>query len=78
MIIAAIGPGLQNVMLAVGVSAITTLARVVRASTLAATERAFVEPSRALGCSDLVIVVRHLLPNVFRAVILLATLGVPR
>jgi len=76
VIIAAIGPGLENVMLAVGISAVPTFARVVRASTLATKERAFVEASRALGCSDLVIVFRHVLPNILPPIIVLATLGV--
>lgn len=76
VIIAAIGPGLQNVMLAVGISAVPTFARVVRANTLAVKERAFVEASRALGVSDVAIVLRHILPNILPPLIVLSTLGV--
>jgi peptide/nickel transport system permease protein len=76
VIIAAIGPGLENVMLAVGISAVPTFARVVRGNTLSLKERPFVEASRALGASDVAIVLRHILPNLVPPLIVLSTLGV--
>ena len=70
----ALGPGLFNVMLALAMVGWTGLARVVRGSVLSIKEKEFVESARALGCSDLHIMTRHILPNVMAPVIVLATL----
>ncbi len=70
----ALGPGLFNVMLALAMVGWTGLARVVRGSVLSVKEKEFVESARALGCSDLHIMTRHILPNVMAPVIVLATL----
>ena len=70
----ALGPGLFNVMLALAMVGWTGLARVVRSSVLSIKEKEFVESARALGCSDLYIMTRHILPNVMAPVIVLATL----
>lgn len=70
----ALGPGLFNVMLALAMVGWTGLARVVRSSVLSVKEKEFVESARALGCSDLHIMTRHILPNVMAPVIVLATL----
>ncbi len=70
----ALGPGLFNVMLALAMVGWTGLARVVRSSVLSVKEKEFVESARALGCSDLYIMIRHILPNVMAPVIVLATL----
>ncbi|MGH2521905.1 MAG: ABC transporter permease [Anaerolineales bacterium] len=75
VIVAALGPGLQNVMIAVGISAIPGYARVIRGSTLSAKAAGYVEAGRALGCNELWIIFRHILPNVLPAIIVLATLG---
>jgi peptide/nickel transport system permease protein len=70
----ALGPGLFNVMLALAIVGWTGLARVVRGSVLSVKEKEFVESARSLGCSDLHIMTRHILPNVMAPVIVLATL----
>jgi peptide/nickel transport system permease protein len=70
----ALGPGLFNVMLALAIVSWTGLARVVRGSVFSVKEKEFVESARALGCSDLHIMTRHILPNVMAPVIVLATL----
>lgn len=70
----ALGPGLFNVMLALAMVGWTGLARVVRGSVLSIKQKEFVESARALGCSDLHIMTRHILPNVMAPVIVLATL----
>ncbi|GFO97556.1 dipeptide ABC transporter dipeptide-bindingprotein [groundwater metagenome] len=71
----ALGPGLFNVMLALAMVSWAGLARVVRGSVLSVKEKEFVESARALGCSDVYIMTRHILPNVMSPVIVLATLG---
>lgn len=70
----ALGPGLFNVMLALAMVSWAGLARVVRGSVLSIKEKEFVESARALGCSDVYIMTRHILPNVMAPVIVLATL----
>lgn len=70
----ALGPGLFNVMLALAMVGWAGLARVVRGSVLSVKEKEFIESARALGCCDLYIMTRHILPNVMAPVIVLATL----
>lgn len=76
MIAGTLGPGLRNVMIAVGIFAMPTYARVVRASTLSVKALEYVDAMRALGASDVRIVLRHILPNVSAPIIVLSTLGV--
>src|SRR5262249_2662312 len=75
-IVAVLGPNLANVMVAVGISAVPVYTRLVRASVLAAKANAYVEAARVIGCRDLAIMVRHILPNAFAPVIVLGTLGI--
>lgn len=73
-IIAALGPGLVNLMVAAGISSIPAFARIVRGSILTLKEREFVEAARALGGSGGRILFRHLLPNCLAPVIVQASL----
>lgn len=75
-VVGMLGPGLFNVMLAVGISSITGYARLVRGSVLSAKEQVYVEAARVVGCRDRRILFQHLLPNVVGPVIVLATLDV--
>jgi peptide/nickel transport system permease protein len=72
-LVASLGPGLRNVVIAVGVSSIPGFIRVVRASALQVRELMFVEAARALGVSSGSILVRHVLPNASAPVIVQAT-----
>jgi len=76
VIIAILGPGLGNVMIAVGIGAIPVYTRTVRASVLSVREQDFVEAARALGVSSWRIMTVHILRNVTAPIIVLATLGV--
>ena len=73
-IIAALGPGLLNLMLAAGISSVPQFARIVRASVLSLKEREFVEAARALGGGSNRIMFRHLLPNCLAPIIVQSTL----
>lgn len=72
---AALGPGINQVMIAVGIAGIPTFVRMVRASVLSARENLYVDAARALGASNLRIIGLHILPNVVAPVIVLATLS---
>jgi peptide/nickel transport system permease protein len=74
-IVAFIGPGLFNVVLALSIGGWVGYARLVRAQVLAVKEREFVEAARALGANNLRIVVRHILPNIIQPVIVQAAIG---
>lgn len=74
-IVSVLGPGLGNVMIAVGLSAVPGYARLVRATVLSAREHLYVEAARALGGRDGGILVRDILPNVVAPLIVTATLG---
>jgi len=75
-IVGMLGPGLFNVMLAVGIASITGYARLVRGTVLSAKQHTYVEAARVVGCRDARILSRHLLPNLVGPVIVLATLDV--
>lgn len=75
VIIAILGPSIFNLMIAVGISATPGYARLVRGSVLSAKENVYVEAAVAVGCSDRLIIWRHILPNVLAPVIILSTLG---
>jgi len=69
------GPGIFNLVLALSLGGWVGYARLVRAQVLAAREREFVESARALGASDLRVIVRHILPNIIQPVIVQAAIG---
>ena len=75
-IAAALGPGLFNLMIAVGISSVPRFARLLRASVLSVKEMEFVEAARAMGASDFRIIVLHILPNCCAPLIVQATLSV--
>jgi ABC-type dipeptide/oligopeptide/nickel transport system permease subunit len=74
-IVAATGPSLENVVIAVGVSSIPAYVRIVNGAVLDVKTRAFLEASRASGAADLRIIGRHVVPNILAPIIVLSTLG---
>lgn len=75
-VVAALGPGLYQVMIAVGVNQIPSFARLVRGSVLSVRKHEYVEAARAVGASDPRIMLRHVAPQVIAPVIVLASLDV--
>jgi peptide/nickel transport system permease protein len=73
-IIAALGTGLANVIVASAIFLVPQFARVVRGSVLTLKEMEFVTAARALGERDLTIVARYLLPNSLAPIIVQTTL----
>lgn len=74
-ILAALGPGLQNVILAVGIAGIANTTRVVRSAVLKEKHNVYIEAARCLGCNNLRIMFLHILPNVTAPIIIVATVG---
>jgi ABC-type dipeptide/oligopeptide/nickel transport system permease subunit len=76
VIISILGPSLINAILAVAVYTIPIFARFARGSTMALKEEPYIEACRAIGMSDLRILVRHVFPNIAAPLFALATLRV--
>lgn len=75
-IVAALGPELRNVMIAVGVGSIPSYARIVRASVLSIRDQEFIEAARAVGANDTRLILKHIIPNSLAPLIVQSTIGV--
>jgi len=71
-----LGTGLKSAMIAVGLASIPRFARLIRSSVLSIKEKEFVEAARALGQSNLNILLKHILPNCIAPILVQATLSV--
>ena len=74
-LVAFLGPGMSNLILALSITGWVGYARLVRAQVLAVREREFVEAARAMGATDLRILTRHILPNIIQPVLVQAAIG---
>lgn len=77
IIVAALGPTLVNIFVAIGLVSWVGLARLVRGQVLSIKEKEFVEAARAAGSSPFKIIAKHLLPNSLGPVIVTLTFGIP-
>ncbi|MDE3087888.1 MAG: ABC transporter permease [Chloroflexota bacterium] len=75
-IVAVLGPGLVNALLAIGIVSIPVYARLVRGSVLSVKEQDFVQASRSVGASPLRLLFRHILLNALTPIIVQGTLGI--
>lgn len=75
-IVAALGPGLVNVTIAVGIRGMPTFARLVRGQVMSVRGREYVEAAHALGSGDGRIIAKHVFPNILAPVIVLASLDI--
>ncbi|MBI2525664.1 MAG: ABC transporter permease [Candidatus Rokubacteria bacterium] len=74
-LMAVLGPGLLNVILALGVLGAAAASRVIRGATISVLQNAYIEAARAMGAGHLRLMLRHVLPNVAATIIILATIG---
>ncbi len=72
----ALGPGLFNLMVAVGITSIPRFARLMRASVLSIKNMEFIEAARAMGASHLRVILLYILPNCMAPLIVQSTLSV--
>ncbi|MBI4759574.1 MAG: ABC transporter permease subunit [Chloroflexi bacterium] len=75
-IIAVIGPGLENVIVAVGIFSVPMFARVTRGQVLSLKQQDYVLAARMMGAQDGRIMIRHLLPNALAPILVIATLRI--
>lgn len=69
-------PSIYNIMIVIGITRWTSIARYTRAEFLRIREQEFTEAARALGASDRKIIFRHILPNSLAPVLVAATFGI--
>ena len=74
--LAVIGPGIQNVFIAIGVLGWPSIARVFRSAILSVKENDYVDAARAMGASDARIIVRHIFPNSVASIVVYATMNI--
>ena len=74
IIVAALGPGLTNSMIAIGIVYTPQYARLIRGQVLSIRKADYVRAARALGASRTRLVLRHVLPNSFAPILVMATL----
>lgn len=75
-LVAVLGVSLQNVIIAVGISVVPVIIRLVRSSVLSLREEPYVEAARALGASDFRIITRHVFRNALTPVLVHGTLSI--
>jgi ABC-type dipeptide/oligopeptide/nickel transport system permease subunit len=74
--VAILGPGLINIVIAIGFFGIPVYTRLVRGSTIQAKGQVYVEAVRAQGARSLRILFRHILPNIVAPIIVISTLQI--
>jgi peptide/nickel transport system permease protein/oligopeptide transport system permease protein len=75
-LLAVLGPGLQNVFIAIGILGWPSIARVFRSSILSVKENEYVDAARAMGATDLRIMFRHIMPNAIAPIIVYGTMSI--
>jgi peptide/nickel transport system permease protein len=74
IVVALLGPEIENLVIAIALTAVAPFARIARAPTLSLKERAFIEAGRAMGFSHLRILFAHILPNILAEVLVMGSL----
>ena len=74
-LLAALGPGLLNLIVALSIIGAAGASRVIRGATLGIIQNPYVEAARAIGAGHVRILARYVLPNIMATIIILATIG---
>lgn len=72
-----LGPSLTNATVAIGMAATPTYIRLTRGLVLSVAQEDYVQSARALGGGDVRMMLRHILPNIFSALLVQATVSIP-
>ncbi|WP_077330315.1 ABC transporter permease subunit [Virgibacillus siamensis] len=75
-IIAILGPGLTNVVIAIAIFTVPTFARIVRSGTLSAKESVFVEAARSIGATNKRMIWKHIFPETVSSIIVYFTMRI--
>lgn len=74
ILVAMLGPSMENITIAIALTSIPSFARIARAPTISVKERDYIEAGRALAFSDARIMAGHILPNIFPEILVMASL----
>jgi peptide/nickel transport system permease protein len=74
-LLAVLGPGMLNVILALSILVAAGASRVIRGATLSVVEHPYIEAARAMGAGHVRVIVRHVLPNVTATIVVVSTIG---
>ncbi|SED06570.1 nickel transporter permease [Paenibacillus sp. GP183] len=75
-IVSVLGPGMFNVMIAIGIFSIPTFARISRSTVISVKSREYIEATKAMGGSNTQIIFKHVIPNSIAPIIVLSTLRI--
>ncbi len=75
-VVAIMGSGMANVVIAVAIFSVPAFARLVRGNTLVLKHQTFIEAARSIGAPDRVIVLRHILPGTFSSIVVFFTMRI--
>jgi peptide/nickel transport system permease protein len=75
-IVTALGTSIPNLLIALGVSGLANYARVTRAAVMSVKDKEFIEAARALGATDFIIILKHIIPNAMAPILVQFTLGI--
>ncbi|MFM1654775.1 nickel transporter permease [Brevibacillus sp. B_LB10_24] len=75
-IVSVLGPGMMNVVIAIGLFSVPTFARIARGSVLSIRNKEYIEATRAMGGSNTRIIMKHIIPNSVAPIIVLSTLRI--
>lgn len=76
LILAIMGPGLIQIIIAIGVALTPRIARLARGSTLGLKEMPYIEAAKAVGQNDTKIIILHVIPNIFGEILVMGTLWI--
>ncbi|WP_342364226.1 ABC transporter permease [Terrarubrum flagellatum] len=74
ILVAMLGPSMENIIIAIALTSVPSFARIARAPTISVKEREYIEAGRALGFSDVRIMALHIFPNIFPEILVMASL----
>ncbi|MEJ8543671.1 nickel transporter permease [Brevibacillus borstelensis] len=75
-IVSVLGPGMVNVMIAIGIFSVPTFARLSRSSVIGVRNKEYIEAVKAMGGNHLHIIIKHVIPNSIAPIIVLSTLRI--
>lgn len=75
-IVSVLGPGMINVMIAIGIFSIPTFARISRSSVISVKNKEYIEAAKSMGAANALIIFKHVIPNSIAPIIVLSTLRI--
>lgn len=75
-IVSVLGPGMVNVMIAIGIFSVPTFARISRSAVISVKNKEFIEAAKSMGASHARVIFKHVLPNSVAPIIVLSTMRV--